>query len=58
MYTAIAEKNGYYTVLCKPTTKSRALKFAGCECDDERFRVMKVKTVLKHPNVVGKEYLQ
>ncbi len=58
MYTAIAVKNGYYTVLCKPCPKSRALKFAGCELEDEDFKVMKVQTVLNHPHVVGKEYLK
>ena len=58
MYTAVAIKDGYYTVLCKPCPKSKALKFAGCEVEGEDFKVMKVNTVLNYPKVIGKEYLK
>lgn len=58
MYTAVAVKNGYYRVLCRPCSKSKALKFSGCELEDEDFKVMKVKTVLNYPKVIGKEYLK
>lgn len=58
MYTAIAIQNGYYIVLCKPSTKEHCEQFRGSEKKGETFMVMKVEDVLKYNKVIGREYLK
>jgi len=58
-YVAVGEKDGYWTIITKPTTKEKAQKMLdiGSLPKDEVGKVVTVQEAKDHKKVIGREYL-
>jgi hypothetical protein len=56
-YVAVAEKDGYWTIISKPTTKEKAEQMLGGIARGEEGKVVTLEEAKAHKKVIGREYL-